>query len=267
VIRRGPRAAPAREPDTQRVMSAQGTLLAAQYSFAPNRLDLCGPRETPALLDYLAEQASDRGLEHILRQFAGAYPYLTFIAASNGVDDPFDRRVVEAYWVGNPFLDRVRMTDFLQHVDDRFQHRVPRKLFEAVLGQIPEGARAHHNFHVFAMPIRTGRLDMAHTLRTMDECRISWGRITAVLEDDLSVARRPLVLRNDALALGEPESRLVRWRFDGKAFLHPRPGDVVSIHWGCACDRLTAVQLHHLRRETLVHLALANRRHRAETLA
>jgi uncharacterized protein DUF6390 len=248
-------------------MGVPGTLLAARYSFAPNRLDLCGPRENPALLDYLAGQASDRGLEQILRRFAGAYPYLTFIAASSGLSDPFDRRVVEAYWVGNTLLDRVRMTDFLRHVDGRFQSRAPRRLFEAVLGQIPDGARPHHNFHVLAMPIRTGHLEMAHTLDTMDQCRISWGQVTAVVGDELAVARRPLVSRNGDLALGDPEPRLVRWRFGGKAFLQPRPGDVVSIHWGCACDRLTPAQLSCLRRETLFHLGLANRRSRAGTLA
>jgi Family of unknown function (DUF6390) len=238
-------------------------LLTARYGFPPNRLELCGPRDHPALLGYLAEQASDRGLEALLRQFAGMYPYLTFIAASNGIADPFDPRVVEAYWVGNALLDRVRMADFLRHVDDRFQHHAPRKLFEAVLGQIPDGARPHHNFHVFAMPVRVGQLGMDQALRTMDDCRISWGTVTAVVGDELAVARRPLVLRNDALDLGSPEPRLVRWRFNGKAVLRPRPGDVVSIHWGCACERLTGVQVGRLRRETLVHLALANRRRQA----
>ena len=39
------------------------------------------------------------------------------------------------------------------------------------------------------------------------------------------------------------------------------------MHWSCACDRLTPTQLAYLRRETLFHVALANRRHRATTLA
>lgn len=248
-------------------MSKSGTLLAARYAFAPNRLDLCGPDENRAMLDYLAEQASDRGLEQVLRQFPGAYPYLSFIAATNRIPDPFDRRVVEAYWVGNELLNNVRMEDFYRHLEDRFQRRFPKRLFEAVLGQIPAGAHPHHNFHVLAMPIRTGHLEIAHTVQTMDECRISWGTIKAVVEDELAVQRRPLVLRGDDLVLGEPEIRTVRWRFNGKAFLQAQPGDVVSIHWGCACDRLTGPQLLHLERETQFHLALANRRRRVGSLA
>ncbi len=247
-------------------MSAPGTLVAARYGFAPNRLDLCGPQETRAILDYLADRASDRGLAEILKQFAGAYPYFSFIAASNGIPDPFDRRVVEAYWIGNELLNNVRMVDFYRHLEDRFQKRAPKRLFEAVLGQIPDGARPHHNFHVFAMPIRTGHLEVAHTVETMDECRISWGTVKAVVGDDLAVERRPLVLQGDDLALGEPVPRMARWRFNGRAFLDARPGDVVAVHWGCACDRLTPAQLAHLKRETRLHLMLANRRHRLGAL-
>ena len=247
-------------------MKSAGTLAAARYGFPPNRLDLCGPDEARAILDYLAARAADRGLEEILKRFAGAFPYLSFIAASNGITDPFDRRVVEAYWIGNDLLNGVRMEDFYRHLEERFQKRAPKKLFQAVLGQIPEGARPHHNFHVFAMPIRTGHVEVAHTIRTMDECRISWGTVQTVLGDELVVERRPLAMKGDDLGLGPSEPRTVRWRLSGKAFVTAQPGDVVSIHWGCACDRLTPEQLAHLRRETLFHLALANRRHRLGAL-
>lgn len=248
-------------------MRSTGALVAARYGFPPNRLELCGPSESRAILDYLAARTSDRGLEEILKQFAGAYPYLSFIAASNGISDPFDPRVVDAYWVGNDLLNNVRMTDFYRHLEERFQKRAPKKLFQAVLGQIPDGARPHHNFHVFAMPIRTGHVEVAHTVHTMDECRISWGTVTAVMEDELLVERRPLVMRADELILGDSEIRTVRWRFDGKIVCSAGLGDVVAIHWGCVCDCLTVPQLARLRRETRHHLALANRKHRIAMLA
>ena len=82
------------------------------------------------------------------------------------------------------------------------------------------------------------------------------------IEDELAVERRPLALRGDDVVLGDPALRMVRWRFNGKAFLEVQPGDVVAVHWGCACDRLDPRQLAHLARETSFHLMLANRRHR-----
>jgi hypothetical protein len=38
------------------------------------------------------------------------------------------------------------------------------------------------------------------------------------------------------------------------------------MHWGCACGRLSEAQRRRLERETLFHLALVNRRHRAGVL-
>ena len=248
-------------------MKRAGPLVAARFGFPPNRLDLCGPGETRAILDYLAEGTSDRGLEHVLKQFAGAYPYLSFIAASNGIQDPFDPRVVDAYWIGNDLLNNVRMADFYRHVEERFEGRAPRRLFEAVLGQIPEGARPHHNFHVFAIPIRTGRVELAQTLHTLDECRISWGTVVGVTADEIAVERRPLVMRGDELELGPAEVRGVYWRFNGKVLCGARVGDCVAIHWGCACETLTPAQALRLQRETEHHLALVNRKHRIASLA
>ena len=52
------------------------------------------------------------GLELLARQFAGAWPYLEFIAGVSGIKDPLDRRVVEAYWLGNDLLERIDMKTF-----------------------------------------------------------------------------------------------------------------------------------------------------------
>ncbi len=248
-------------------MSRDGALLAARFSFMPNRLGYCGPEENRAMLDYLMEHHSDRGLEQILARFAGAFPYYSFIAAANGIPDPLDARVIEAYWIGNTLLERVEMADFHRHLDERFGRRFPPQVLRSVLGQLPAGARPHHNFHVLSMPIRTGHLEMAHTLVTMDECRISWGRVAADHGDSLLVERRPLVVQGDELALGTGEPRAVFRRFEGKMFLRDvAPGDVVAVHWGCACYRLSARQLRHLIHYTQHHLRLANQQRRGVLL-
>lgn len=248
-------------------MSRAGALLAARFSFMPNRLGYCGPEENRAMLDYVTEGTADRGLEQILARFAGAFPYYSFIAASNAIDDPFDVRVIEAYWIGNELLDRVDLHDLHRHLSERFGRRFPPRLLQAVLGAVPRGARPHHNFHVFNMPIRTGHLEIPHTLETLDECRISWGRVLAEDGDGLLVERRPLVLQGEDLALGAPAPRHVLRRFDGKALI-PRvqPGDVVAVHWGCACHVLTPRQQHYLVRYTRHHLALTNEQRRGAVL-
>lgn len=241
-------------------MSREGALLAARFSFMPNRLGYCGPEENRTMLEYLADDHGDRGLEQILTRFAGAFPYYAFIAAANGIPDPFDVRVIEAYWLGNRLLARVEAADLWRHLEERFRGRFPARLLRSVLGQAPAGARPHHNFHVFSMPVRTGHRETPHSLATMDACRISWGRVVAEHGGALLVERRPLTLVGDEMALGEPEPCSVLRQFDGRTLLTGvRPGDVVAVHWGCACHRLTARQLRHLVHHTRHHLALANR--------
>ncbi|MDR5683002.1 MAG: DUF6390 family protein [Armatimonadota bacterium] len=244
----------------KKIDRGRGALLAAQFSFMPNRLGLCGPDANEVMLGHLVDRHADRELEEVLRGFHGAYPYLHFIAYASGIRDPFDPRVTEAYWIGNELLESVSMDDFHVHLRERFERRFPPKLLDALLGHVPAGAHAHHNFHVLAMPLRTGHQEVPHTLATMDACRVSWGRVQAVVGDDLLVERRPLVLRDGALALGDPQTQVVKWRFGGKAFCQPRPGDAVAIHWGCACQRLSERQLRHLVRETRRHLGIANAR-------
>lgn len=240
-------------------MSRAGALLAARFSFMPNRLGYCGPEENRAILDYLAESHSDRGLEQILARFAGAFPYYSFIAAVNGIPDPFDPRVIEAYWIGNELLEHVELADLYRHLEERFSKRFPTRLLQPLLGHVPAGARPHHNFHVFSVPVRTNHQETPHTLESMDECRVSWGRVVADHGDTLLVERQPLGLVEEDVILGPPGPRSVLRRFDGKTFLPEiSPGDVVAIHWGCACCRLTTRQVRYLIHYTRHHLALAN---------
>ena len=84
-----------------------GPVLFARYAFPPNSHGFCGPADHVALLRVRRAGADDRGLRAMSEQFAGAWPYLQLIASATGLDDPLDRRVVEAYWVGSPRLDHV----------------------------------------------------------------------------------------------------------------------------------------------------------------
>ena len=91
---------PALPPADAVDVPTNGAILFARYAYPPNELGYCGPPDHRALLDYGAERAFDQGLVELARGFAGAWPYLEFIATSTGIGSPLDRRVVEAYWLG-----------------------------------------------------------------------------------------------------------------------------------------------------------------------
>ena len=98
-----------------------GPQLFARYAFMPNRLTYCGGDDNRALFDYCLAGVTDQGLLELLKQFSGAMPYLRLIARCNGLADPFDPRVVEAYWLGNELLRGVE----IRALYDSLRNRLP----------------------------------------------------------------------------------------------------------------------------------------------
>ncbi len=239
-----------------------GPLLFARYAFKPNALGFCGGDDDRALFEYTTSATVDPGLLQLERQFEGAYPYLQLIAHANGLDDPFDRRVVEAYWVGNQLLDRVDMGLLYNSLHQRFAGRTTTKTWSWLASKVPAGARPHHSFHVFEVYPRAGLMKsgaLEHVFETMEQCRIRWGHVREVMGPELLVDVQPLLYEGGKLSLGPEQPETVRRWVDGKGFVDDvGPGDWVSIHWGWACDELTAQQKATLERYTRWHIGLAN---------
>ncbi len=96
-------------------------------------------------------------------------------------------------------------------------------------------------------------------MAAMESCRVSWGEVTAVDGASLMVSRRPLVLVQGKLALGEPRpERVQRSLFDRGFVDDVAVGDEVSVHWGWACEILDQATRGNLERWTTHHLAIAN---------
>src|SRR3989344_3257576 len=216
-----------------------GVLTCARYAFAPNYYKYCGPDANRTIASYLKEEASDPGLSAYLSEVAVLFPYLRLIAHENGIADPFDPRVVEAYWVGNSLLDRVVMRSFSEHLqyEQKLRKRLPAKKMKWIVDKIPKGAKIHHSFHVFSIFTRTGHHAVEHTLDTMDNCRIGWGKIVQDLRfkiQDLKikVQSQQLIYENRKLKLKQGVVREVALPVDGDFADMLQPGDWVTFHWG-----------------------------------
>lgn len=246
-----------------RADTTPGPVLFARYAYPPNELGYCGPDDHRALLEYGSARVSDPGLVALERRFTGPWPYLTLIAGAAGIDDAFDRRVVEAYWVGNDLLDRVPVTAFGDVLDERFRARAGRH-WSHLAEAIPVGVVAHHSFHVFGVYPWVGLLESGrseHPLHQLDRCRIRWGQVVSVDGDTVAVRSPLLAWDGTQLSLGPPELETVTRAVGGVGFVDDlRPGDWVSMHWHWVCDRLDRRQLAALRRYSLRQLDITNRR-------
>ena len=242
---------------------APGPVLFARYAYPPNSLGYCGPGDPAALLGAATSSGGQATLQQLASRFEGAWPYLQLIAACNKIDDPLDRRVVEAYWVGNALLDHVPSMTLVSSLSDRFEERAG-KHFSPIAGAVvPFGGTPHHSFHVFAVYpwlglLRAG-MDAEAPLTVLDRCRIRWGSVVSVEGDAVTVRSRPLQLSGHSLMLGGPVIEQVRKGIDGVGFVHGlAPGDVVSLHWDWVCDRLSDRALANLQAYTERNLSAVN---------
>jgi hypothetical protein len=240
-----------------------GPVLFGRYAFGPNRLGYCGPDESSSLLALAATGSDDRGLRSLARGFEGAYPYLSLIAAANGVADPLDRAVVEAYWLGNDLTAAVRTRALHRSVEDRFRPRLASGAWRWLESAVASGARPVHAFHVFDVFPKVGLLRgeaVRDVMATIDSCRIRWGRVEAVVGDSLVVSAASLEMVDGRLQLAAPRLEVVSRWLDGTGFVDEvEPGETVAIHWSWACDRLTPRQLHNLVAWTRLALWVTNR--------
>jgi len=238
-----------------------GVLRCSRYSFSPNRLHYCGPDANRELTAYLDEGVSDAGLRLLLSQFATLYPYLKLIAESNRIRDPFDARVVEAYWLGNALLDAVDTRRFHRHLIEA--HGTKRKIGATAFGylerKIGRGALPHHSFHVLNVWRRTGNEDVPHTLESMDACRVSSGRVLETNGPRIVAAIEPILYADKRLYLGAPVRTTLARRLESEYDIEQlQPGNLISVHWGVPCEVITEAQAENLRRFTLTSLTFAN---------
>lgn len=239
------------------VDASSGLLAFIRYGFMPNHLGYCGGNEADVLFEHAVTGQAEAGLAPLLAKFTGAVPYLHTIAAANGIPDLFDRRVVDAYWLGNSLLDAVEASALSRSLEERFGRQLTGRLREEVLRKPPEGARPHHLFHVLDVYRRLEA--KAIGMAAMESCRISWGRVRTVEPAALVVDRQPLVEVDGKLALGPEAPERVLRTLSGHGFTDDvAVGDWVSTHWGWACEVLDADRLANLRRWSAHHLALAN---------
>jgi hypothetical protein len=168
--------------------------------------------------------------------------------------------VVEAYWLGNVLLDRVRPRALADSLATRFGSQVRDR--DRLLAPLSDGAVPHHGFHVFGVYpwvglLRSGRVD--EPLSVLERCRIRWGRVESLAGDEAIVTSRPLRWTGTRLELGVPwQETVIAGRRGYQLTSELRVGDWCALHWGWACQRLSARQLRALAGYTRRQLAAVN---------
>lgn len=244
-------------------MSIDGIRTCIKFAYPPNYLHLCGPEKQNDLKWYTVNETADIGTEEILASFTTLYPYLKFIASENNLKDPFDKKVVDAYWLGNDLLNHVKINKFAQYFAYglKLRKKLPPKELNKFMAKLPKGAIPHHSFHVMNIYTRTGNLSDPQTVVSMDACLINFGRVESLTPCQITIRTRPLTLASDKLSFGKPVMRIIENIYNNKSG-QIKTGDIVSYHWGKLCKKLSAVELKNLIYYTNLSLNLADKFYR-----
>lgn len=242
--------------------SGPGHRLFARYAYAPNALGYCGPADARALESAACGTGgADVDMPAVASRFSGAWPYQQLIAELSGIADPLDEGVVRAYWTGNELTDRIDRDRFGRELLARFASRAGHYWKHLTDELLPEVAPTH-TFHVLAVYPWSRLLPsgMPQPLQVLDSCRITYGTVTEVREDDVLVRARPLTY-DGTLRLGAEQDRPARYRVDSGTFVADlRVGDRVGVHWDFVCDRLSADEADRLEHWTRWQLERTNER-------
>jgi hypothetical protein len=224
-----------------------GLRKALRYGYVPCKLGLCGPNDKKKFKiidDFLRGnmKLADKA-EKILREFRGAFPYYQLIAKVNKISDPLDKKVVEAYWLGNSLLENIKGKNLKDMMKTKFLPlgHMPREKIE----KISDKSLAYHNFHVMSIGSVTGTLK--ETKKALDLCRVSWGKVSKVEKSEIITEWQPLKFGNKK-TLGIFVKKAVRWNKNLLPAI--KKGDWISIHWNTAIEKLNNSQLKNLRKYT-----------------
>lgn len=223
-----------------------------KYAYPPNKLRYCGPSNDRAIFNYFSHKEVDQGLIELLSKFDGAYPNLLYIAQANGISNPFSKKVVEAYWIGNELLANVSISNYYQYLRDRYRGQWDNHALDMVFGESRGyGAKPHHGFHVLSLfaKKKKNRKIMDH----VNNCLILPGTVIETKSDAIKVKYNPIVFK-DKMIIGGEKIRNVRTTGLDKYFI----GDKVSFHWDWICDKITDTQITNLMFWNKYHIGLVN---------
>ncbi len=228
-----------------------GVSLSARYGFPPNSLGYCGKGSfTEALRKHL-EGGNDAALEAELRKFKAQFTYLSLIARENG-KKPFDFDVVEAFWIGNELLDSISHGSLRSFIlKDLFPPGNARA--SKLARSLPEGAVPHHSFN--SLYIRFLSDSVERSVQNLDSCCITWGKVISVSKDKVSMMRNSISSDGKRFVIRPVESVVVLEK-NGIRFLDGvSKGDVLSVHWGMAIEKLSEERVARLEKYTRINVA------------
>ncbi len=230
-----------------------GFKIAGLYGLRPNRLNFCGPEkeeERQLIYDYICgkKDFDYNTLFNIFSQFTGAFTYYKLIAEKNLIKNPFDEKVVRAYWIGNDLLEKINKNDMVQMIANNFLELGLVEMANLRIENLPSSAKPHHSFNVYYLGAVSGTITFNDLI--LDLCRIGWGKVKKVFikEGVVDVVYMPIIKKREKFVFGRPVEKKRMW--DKNLIPKIKKGDWVTFHWGQIVEKISRKEVAELKKYT-----------------
>jgi hydrogenase maturation factor len=225
-----------------------GVLFSAIYGFPPNSYDYCGSSSFPiALRNCLSGNNDFAALEKELKKFKAQHKYLSLIGQENNLQC-FHPKVVEAFWVGNELLENVqhgKLRNFLRNSLFPKNSSRGKRLAE----NLPEGLLPHHSFNPLYVNFVTSKV--ARSVDNFDACCITAGKVKSISDNSAIVDRFSIEFDN-GFHIGKKTVEVDLARKGIRLARNLEKGDLVSVHWGMAVEKISAKEFSSLKKYTRI---------------
>jgi hypothetical protein len=142
----------------------------ARFALSPNTLGYCGSK-TANLKDCIEKGNCDHVKKEI-KKFIVLWPYLKTISEITGLD-PFSYEVIEAYWLGNDLLKKVKNEDYEILLKNFIEQGVPKWLVSDLKKNPPKKFIPNHTFQVLFVGVGRASGAVPFNRTTVNKCLIT----------------------------------------------------------------------------------------------
>ncbi|VVB65947.1 Uncharacterised protein [Candidatus Gugararchaeum adminiculabundum] len=230
-----------------------GITLASHYAFPPNEKGYCGKESFSKIL----READAAQIQEELKKFKAHYAYLSLIARENG-KKPFDYEVVEAFWIGNGLLEKVSHEALKTFIEKELfaGKKEQEERAKKLAAELPGGMLPHHSFNALYINFVTDAAEK--TVENFDACCVTVAEVREIARNGKTarVIRNAVVLgKNGAKFAFEKKEETIELEKNGFKFVEGvSRGDLISVHWGMAMQKLTREQADAIEKYTKINM-------------
>ncbi len=140
-------------------------------------------------------------------------------------------------------LRNVQYSDLQRTILSFQRFGLPTTIAERKAAELPDSMLPHHSAHVLHVNFINPKVKPV--VHNLSDCLIQWAEVKGEAKNGIKVKGIELFAENNELKLREKE-KTVQNQFN----LQLQPGDLISVHWQNAVEKISADELKNLRKFT-----------------